>query len=216
MKYAQTWFSSANHCPETSLFLLTKAESYFLAPDPPNFQLISRLCAVDLTHAGTARFSSRNEEASSQLVLHFKALQLGEGREMIQQGHRHGTVTGTLGGARWHRDTLLKLLLDALSSTGYKLHNVFKCFGEIAFWVAPSIPVCPVRCREFICISHFYRRLLASLDQEGESSCVEDARKQLSLHLLKDTNLISPHLYFHVKNFPHFFNILFLPLLSLV
>lgn len=66
MKYAQTWFSSvANHCPETSLFILTKAESYFLAPDPPNFHLISRLCAVDLTHAGTARFSSRNERPAA-------------------------------------------------------------------------------------------------------------------------------------------------------
>lgn len=72
MKYAQTWFSSvANHCPETSLFIFTKAESYFLAPDPPNFQLISRLCAVDLTHAGTARFSSRNERpaANSYYIL---------------------------------------------------------------------------------------------------------------------------------------------------
>lgn len=64
-------FSVASYCPETSLFIFTKAESYFLASDPPNFQLISRLCAVDLTHAGTARFSSRNEgpAANSYYIL---------------------------------------------------------------------------------------------------------------------------------------------------
>lgn len=42
-------------------------------------------------------------------------------------------MTGTLGRELWHWYTVLKLLLDALSSTRYKLQNVFKCFGEIAF-----------------------------------------------------------------------------------
>ena len=155
-------------------------------------------------------------EASSQLVSHFKALQLGEEREIIQQRRSRSAVTGTLGRELWHWYTVLKLLLDALSSTRYKLHNVFKCFGEIAFWVAPSISVCPVRCREFICIFHFYRCLLASLDQESESSCVDDARNS-SASICSKIQIWFPLIFiFMSKIFSSFSISFFLPLLSLV
>lgn len=142
MKYAQTRFSSvANHCPETSLFLLTKAESYFLAPDPPNFQLISRLCAVDLTHAGTARFSSRNERpaANSYCILKLCSLE--------REGKRSSRAAGTAwwlapsaerGGTGTHcwnyfwmlcqaQDINCTMFLNVLERLPFEWHPPFRC-----------------------------------------------------------------------------------------
>lgn len=104
--------------------------------------------------------------------------------------------------------TALKLLLDALSSTRYKLHNVFKCLGD-CLQSSTSIPVCPGRWGALICISHSYWHLPA----RPAVWMVPGKAQQPSAHRYKSDFLSSSFL---CHDFLLFLHLHFLSVLSLV
>lgn len=157
----------------------------------PQFPAISSLCAADLAMLAQPQLPSERSPAA------FKAEWGGRRKDpawhRLPLRHRAAALY-----------TALKLLLDALSSTRYKLHNVFKCLGEIAFRAAPPSPS----------VQEGGEHSSASLTAIGISQPGRQCgwcQERLSSHLLTDTNLISSHLHFCVTIFSSFSISIFSP-----